>query len=139
MRSDVGSSICEGEPSAMLENRSLISRLISSMFSSSPFLAISSVGGGGVMSIGVKDEVQLVTTSAVCSRILTNVDFKTPTDLGFWGIWPGCGGTSYLDPPTSNRGHLVVIFWTNVSSSAVFQCILGSLCLSRTSPLGFPA
>ena len=57
MRSDVGSSICEGEPSAMSENRPLISRLISSMFSSSPFLAISLAGGGGAMSVGVKDEV----------------------------------------------------------------------------------
>ena len=57
MWSSVGSSICGGEPSRMLENRSSISRLISSMFSSSLFLAGSLAGGGGVMSVRVKDEV----------------------------------------------------------------------------------
>ena len=53
----VGSSICGVEPSWMLENRSSISLLISPMFSSSSFLAGSLAGGGGAMSVGVKDEV----------------------------------------------------------------------------------
>ena len=62
MWSGVGSSICGGEPSGMSENRSSISRLIFSMFSSSPFLAGSLVGGWGAVSVGVKDEVRLATT-----------------------------------------------------------------------------
>ena len=62
MWSGVGSSICGGEPSGMLENRSSISWLISSIFSSSPFLAGSLAGGGGAVSVGVKDEVRLATT-----------------------------------------------------------------------------
>ena len=57
MWSDVGFSIFGGEPSGMSENKSSISRLISSMFSSSSFLASSLVSGGGAMSVGVKDEV----------------------------------------------------------------------------------
>ena len=62
MWSDVGFSICGGEPSGMSENKSSISQLISSMFSSSSFLVGSLTGGGGVMSVGVKDEVGLATT-----------------------------------------------------------------------------
>ena len=57
MWSGVRSLICGGEPSGMSKNRSSISRLISSMFYSSPFLAGSLAGGGGAMSVGVKDEV----------------------------------------------------------------------------------
>ena len=57
MWSDVGFSIYGGEPSGMSENKLLISRLISSMFSSSSFLAGSLAGGGGVLSVEVKDEV----------------------------------------------------------------------------------
>ena len=57
MWSGVGSSICWGEPSGMSENKSSIYRLISSMFSSSPFLASSLAGGRGGMLVGVKDEV----------------------------------------------------------------------------------
>ena len=57
MWSCVEYSICGGEPSRMSENRLSISRLISSMFSSSPFLAGSLASGGGAMSVGVKDEV----------------------------------------------------------------------------------
>ena len=57
MWSGVRSSICGGEPSWMSENMSSISRLISSMFSSSPFLDGSLAGGGGAVSVGVKDEV----------------------------------------------------------------------------------
>ena len=57
MWSGVRSSTCGGESSGMLENRLLISWLISSRFSSSPSLAGSLTGGGGAMLVGVKDEV----------------------------------------------------------------------------------
>ena len=57
MWSGVGSSICGGEPSGMLENRSSIFRLISSMFSYSPFIAGSLEGGRVAMSVGVRDVV----------------------------------------------------------------------------------
>ena len=48
MCSGVGSSICGGEPSRMLENSSSISRLISSMFSSSSF-PVGSLASEGVL------------------------------------------------------------------------------------------
>ena len=55
------------------------------------------------------------------SGFLTNVDFSSPTDLGFWGIWLGCEGTSRLDPPASNIGNLVVILRTEVSNLGSFS------------------
>ena len=55
------------------------------------------------------------------SGFLTNVDFIIPIDLGFWGICPGCEGMSFLDPLDSIRGHMVVIFWTEVSSLGNFS------------------
>ena len=54
------------------------------------------------------------------SGFLPNVNFITPTDLGFWGIWLGCEGAGFRDPPVSNRGILVVIFCTEVSNSGSF-------------------
>ena len=60
--SGVGSSTCGGESYGTSENTLSITRLISSMFSSSLSLASSLAGGGGAMSIGVKDEVRLATT-----------------------------------------------------------------------------
>ena len=44
----------------------------------------------------------------------------TATVLSLWGTWPGSGAGS-LDPPTSNKGKLVVIFGNEVSSSGIFS------------------
>ena len=57
MWSGDGSSICGGEPSGMSENRLSISRLISSMFSSSSYLTGSLEGGRLSMSVGMRDVV----------------------------------------------------------------------------------
>ena len=89
MWSGVRSSICGGYPSGTSKNRSSISRLISSMFSSSPSLAGSLEVGRVAMSVGTRDVVRLATTSAVLSGFLTNVDFKISTVLSLWGIWLG--------------------------------------------------
>ena len=60
--SGVGSSTCGGESFGMSVNRLLITRLISSRFSSSTSLAGSLANGGCGMSAGIKDEVRLATT-----------------------------------------------------------------------------
>ena len=109
-----------GENSGMLENSSLISQFIFSMFSSSLFPVGSLDGGGGLGSVRIKDEVQLATNLAVMSGFLTNVDVITPKDLSFWGNRLGCEGAGFHDPPVSNRGILVVIFCTEVSNSGSF-------------------
>ena len=82
MWSGDGSSICVGEPFGMSKNNSSISWFISSMFSSSSFPVSSLVGGGLLMLVRMKDVVRLVTTSAVLSGFLTNVDFKVAPILG---------------------------------------------------------
>ena len=58
----VESSTCGGESSRLSKNRLSITQLISSRFSSSTSLAGSSPNGGCRMSVGIKDEVRLVTT-----------------------------------------------------------------------------
>ena len=58
----VGSSNCGGESFGSSENRLSISRLISSRFSSSTSLFGSLANKGYEMSVGIKDEVRIVTT-----------------------------------------------------------------------------
>ena len=106
---DEGSWICGGDFSWRSENSSSISQLMSSMSSPSSSSVGSLACRLGSGSVGMIYVFQLVTNSASLLAFLSNVELTIAKFLGLWSTWLGWGMVS-LDPPTLNKGALVVSF-----------------------------
>ena len=98
----------------------LISRFMSSIFSSSSPPVRSVVGRWGSGTVGVIVEVRRLATSASLSRFLSKVEVIVAKIFGLWGIWPVWGtGSGY--PLTSKRGDFVESFSTWVKIAGNFS------------------